>query len=279
MTQFPQFIKQVEKPVYKYRYSICTLVTRQQEYLEMLDTFIQGGFTDDICEYLIIDNSQANLMDAYQGINSFLQKAQGRYIIICHQDILLINGESNIQNLDERIAAMDKLDQQWAVLGNAGCKDRLYDRLYIKIAYPGGQIDVKGLDTLPQEVCSIDENFMLVKNSANLALSGDTTGYHLYGLDLCLVANLLGFRAYVIDFLLIHKSKGNVDASFYQITAKLKSKYVWFMRGRYINTTITRFYLSGSKLKNMLFDSWLFWRQIKTYEKIRIKLARKKAGK
>jgi hypothetical protein len=272
MTVTPAFIKHVEKPAYPYRYTICTLVTRKQEYLEMLDTFIKGGFTEDICEYLIVDNSETNQMDAYQGINTFLQKAQGEYIILCHQDILLIEGQSNIQNLDKRIAEMNALDPHWGVLGNAGCKDRLYDRFYIKIAYPGNKFDISGFDPLPQEVCSIDENFMLVKNSANLAISGDISGYHFYGLDLCMVANLLGYKAYVIDFLLVHKSMGNPDKSFDEIKEKLKSKYVWFMRGRYINTTITRFYLSGSSFRNKLFDTWLFWRQIKTVQKIRIKL-------
>lgn len=57
MTALPEFIKQIEKPVYKYKYSVCTLVTRKEQYMEMLDSFIKGGFTEDICEYLIVDRS------------------------------------------------------------------------------------------------------------------------------------------------------------------------------------------------------------------------------
>ena len=269
MTLLPDFIQQVEQPVYKYRYSICTLVTRTQEYLEMLNSFIEAGFTNDICEYLVVDNGRINKMDAYEGINSFLQRAQGEYIILCHQDILLTDTSSR-HLLDRQIAEMDARDDKWGVLGNAGGASRLYKRMAIKIAYPNGLIDLQG--TVPQQVGCIDENFMLVKNSANLALSGDIGGYHLYGFDLCMVANHLGYTAWVIDFLLIHKSEGKVDQSYHDILNRVKMKYARFMKGRYVNTTIARFYLSGSKIKNILFDTRVFRRVIKTAEEIKFKL-------
>lgn len=271
MTALPEFIKQIEKPVYKYKYSVCTLVTRKEQYMEMLNSFIRGGFTEDICEYLIVDNSELNRMDAYQGINSMLQKATGEYVILCHQDIELIGEDSRLL-LEKQIEGITNIDPKWAVLGNAGAADRLYNRLAIKIAYPDGFIDLKG--QLPQQVCSIDENFMLVKNNANLSLSGDIGGYHLYGLDLCMVAKLLGYTAYVIDFLLIHKSTGNVDQSFNQTFKKVKIKYTRFMKGRYMNTTIVKFYLSGSSLKNWLFNTRVFRRVLKTAEEIKTKLSK-----
>ncbi|MDN3583916.1 hypothetical protein [Mucilaginibacter flavus] len=269
MSLLPNFIQQIEQPVYKYRYSICTLVTRRDEYLEMLNSFIDAGFTTDICEYLVVDNSEINKMDAYQGINSFLQKATGQYIILCHQDILLINKNSK-QLLDDQIAAMDGRDAKWGVLGNAGGANRLYKRLAIKVAYPDGTIDMQG--TVPQEVGCIDENFMLVKNSANLALSGDIGGYHLYGFDLCMVAGHLGYSAWVIDFLLLHKSEGKVDQSYHDILKRVKDKYTRFMKGRYVNTTIARFYISGSKFKNIMFHTRVFRRVNKTLEEIKFKL-------
>jgi hypothetical protein len=272
MNQLPDFIKQINRPVYNYRYSVCTLVTRREEYQEMLNTFIQVGFTTDICEYLMIDNSEVNIMDAYEGINSFLQYATGEYIIICHQDILLT--ETSTQAiLDKRIDEMNNLDPQWAILGNAGASAKLYDRLAIHIAYPDGSIVKKG--QLPQLVCSVDENFVIVKNSANLSLSSDIGGYHLYGLDICHIAAALGYHAYVIDFLLIHKSRGNVDASFNKALNRLEEKYVAFTKGRYINTNIARFYLSGSKFWNNVYDSRIVRRVLKTIEEIEYKLSRR----
>lgn len=271
MTVLPEFIKQIEKPVYKYKYSVCTLVTRKEQYMEMLDSFIKGGFTEDICEYLIVDNSELNRMDAYQGINSMLQKATGEYVILCHQDIELI-GENSRPLLEEQIAGITALDPTWGLLGNAGGANRLYKRMAIKIAYPDGFIDIQG--TVPQKVGCLDENFILVKNSANIALSGDIGGYHMYGLDLCMVGSLLGYSAYVIDFLLIHKSTGNADISYYDILKRAKAKYTRFMKGRYVNTTIERFYLSGSVFWNIMFNTRVFRRVIKTAEEIKFKLSK-----
>ncbi|WP_184546832.1 hypothetical protein [Mucilaginibacter sp. FT3.2] len=108
-----------------------------------------------------------------RALTNFCKKATGRYVILCHQDILLTQ-TSTKQLLDEQIAQMDTRDNKWGVLGNAGGANRLYKRLAIKIAYPNGVIDLQG--TVPQQVGCIDENFMLVKNSANLALSDDIGG-------------------------------------------------------------------------------------------------------
>ena len=271
MTDLPDFVRKINHTVYLYRYSICTLVTHRQEYLEMLDSFITAGFTDADCEFLLIDNREANLMDAYDGINQFLHNAKGEYVIICHQDVILTK-TSTRQILEQQINEITSLDPKWAVLGNAGASARLYNRLAINIAYPNGFVDKKG--TLPQQVYSVDENFIITKNSANLSLSGDIGGYHLYGLDICHIANALGYNAYVIAFLLIHKSTGNVDDSFTQTLKKVKKKYVTFMKARYINTTIAKFYLSGSRFWNMMFNTRAFRRVIKTCEEIKAKLTR-----
>ena len=109
---------------------------------------------------------------------------------------------------------------------------------------------------LPLKAITVDENFMLVKNSANLSLSSDLNGFHFYGTDLCIIADLLGYNAYVIDFNLTHKSDGNADENFYQIRKSLINKYRKAFRGRFISTTFsTRFYLSGEGIKNRLFNT------------------------
>jgi hypothetical protein len=171
MTQLPEFVKPINKPVYQYKFSVCTLVTRHEEYLEMLNSFLSAGFTE-------------NVMDAYDGINSFLQIAKGEYLILCHQDIVL-NINNDFALLNQRIAEITELDANWALLGNAGASARLYDRLAINISYSDGFVDKKG--KLPQQVASLDENFIVVKSSANLSVSHDIGGYHLYGLDLCFI--------------------------------------------------------------------------------------------
>src|SRR4051812_13950206 len=110
-------VKETGAPA-RYRYSICTLVTDLEEYGQMVDSFIAAGFSRDFCEYRYIDNTATNSFDAYDGYNIFLQNAQGQYIILCHQDILL--EFDKVEHLDQRIAEMDQRDKDWGILSNAG---------------------------------------------------------------------------------------------------------------------------------------------------------------
>ncbi|MGI4750977.1 MAG: hypothetical protein ACRYFB_10100 [Janthinobacterium lividum] len=239
-------LKKIVSFSYQYRYSVCTLVTNWNEYQEMLQSFLQAGFTETISEFIYIDNITQNTHDAYQGLNRFLQEAQGELIIICHQDILI--DLDKIEDLENRIEEIEKLDPTWAILSNAGgIENNLYQRVAVHINYADGFKQTAG--ELPQKVCSVDENFIVIKKAANLALSGNLSGFHLYGLDLCLIAELLGFNAYAIDFLLTHKSYGNPDISYNIVLQSLKQKYFYFMRSRQILTTFADFRLSGSSFQ------------------------------
>jgi len=208
-----------------------------------MESFIQAGFSTTLCEFLIADNTQGNKFEAYRAINRFLQEAQGRYIIVCHQDILINYDQEHV--LKERIAELDKLDLRWGIAGNAGAKD-LYQ--IAMVITQNKKLIRKG--KFPSKVFSLDENFLLIKAEANLAVSGDISGFHLYGTDLCLIADCMGWNSYVIDFNISHESSGRMNSSFYEISKQLQKKYQRFFRGRYIKTTITRFYL-GPK--------WISW--------------------
>lgn len=234
---------------YNYRYSICTLVTDEKEYLEMVSSFVEAGFTEDICEYLFADNTQENLFEAFGGINRFLQESQGKYIILCHQDILL--HDDNRQVLDSRIEEMDSLDPQWAILANAGGINLKHIAMHVTQKTGNRLVEAK----LPLKSISSDENFILVKNEANLALSSDLQGFHLYGTDICLIADILGFNSYIIDFNVLHKSDGNADKSFYKIRTALKKKYRSAFKSRFISTTITRFYISGNSISSSAYNT------------------------
>jgi hypothetical protein len=250
-TPFNFAIKEINPPA-KYRFSICTLVTNTEEYAQMVTSFIQAGFNQNECEFRYIDNSSENSFDAYTGLNLFLQNALGEYIILCHQDILL--DFDNIDVLQKCIDEITTLDNNWAILSNAGgIENNLYQRAAINVAYPDGFYQRVG--ALPQKVISVDENFIVVKRSANLSLSADLTGFHLYGTDLCLIAELLGHTAYVVDFKLLHKSYGNPNDTYYVILQKLIDKYEKFMRRRRIVTTITDFYLSTSPFRKTMAET------------------------
>ncbi|MDB5005967.1 MAG: hypothetical protein JWP45_360 [Mucilaginibacter sp.] len=261
---------------HKYRFTIATLVTEMSEYQEMVHSFLTAGFTKDICEYIYIDNSNGNSFDAYQGINLFLQTAKAEYIIITHQDVL-INFDT-IDILNRRIDEIAKKDENWAILSNAGgIENNLYHRVAIHLVYGDGHLQKEG--KFPQKVCSIDEHFILVKRAANLSLSHNLKGFHLYGTDICLIAELLGYSAYVIDFKITHKSYGNPDVSYHNILKQLIAKYVQFMRSRTIITTITDFRLSPSLINTRFFNAKFVKKAYRSIKKINTKSEDRKPHK
>lgn len=221
------------------RFSICSLVTDLDEYAEMVASFRDGGFGASDCEFLYLDNSSGNTFDAFAGYNLFLTRAAGDYVILCHQDILLIGQGRDA--LEKRLAELDSLDPAWALCGNAG--GTADGALAVRITDPHGSDQSVG--TFPARARALDENFILVRRDANLALSHDLGGFHLYGADLCILADILGRTAYVIDFHLHHKSAGKTDGSFYAARKAAIAKYRRALRTRRIRTTCTTFGVSG----------------------------------
>jgi hypothetical protein len=243
-------------------FSICTLVTNKEEYTEMVDSFLKAGFDQESCEYQYIDNSTRNKYDAFYGLNRFLSMARGKYIILSHQDILL--SHDNRSKLEQCIEEVNLKFSDWALLGNAGGIS--IGRNASKIVSADGKINQE--ENLPAQVTSLDENFIVVKKEANLGLSHDLKGYHLYGTDLCITAGVLGYKAYVIDFLLTHKSFGKPGKDFYQLKKGLIKKYKKAFSDKFIQTTITRLFISGSSIKAILYNSKPVFKLVAIYQKL-----------
>jgi hypothetical protein len=269
MITIENFATNINRPDYPYEFSICTLVTRMDQYEEMLRSFIDAGFSQDKCEYLYIDNSKENIYDAYGALNVFLQSARGKYIIICHQDIELIYDK--IDDLEQRICELEEIDPKWALIGNAGAINLKYMAKHFTHGTP--PIHMKRGKWFPQKVQTLDENFILVKKDANLAVSSDLKGFHFYGADICLIASILGFNAYVIDFHLYHKSRGNKDDAFFILKSAFRNKYQRALKGHYIHTvTKQRYFISGNKFCNFIFNTSMALSIAKKYYKLRLLL-------
>ena len=242
-------------------YSICTLVTDFAEHDSMMKSFHRRGFVADRCEFLYIDNSRSNRCDGFAGVNVFLRAAQGRYVVICHQDVELI--DDGIEQLDARLKELDALDAHWAIAGNSGGKFMadLHD-LAVRISDPHGDNMARG--PFPQRVSAIDENFILVKNNANLATSSDLRGFHLYGMDLAVMAEILGHHTYVIDFHLRHKSPGKVrvgadlwpgETSLEEIRLALVKKYSLAFSPRWISSPVTEIFIRPRMLRHVVYNA------------------------
>lgn len=231
-----------EKPAF----SLCAMVTDWAKFDICRASLVDHGFLADDCEFLVIDNSAGNSADAYQATNAFLQAARAPYIVLHHQDVRLL--EHGREQLEERLAALTGLDPDWALCGNAGAAPG--GQTVLNLSHPANDLHVEG-GPFPARVMSLDENFIVVRREANLATSHDLHGFHHYGVDLCLVAELLGWHAYVIDFLLRHDSSGTMDAVYWASRQAIAAKYRHAFRPRWIElVTHQPFYVSSSLLRS-----------------------------
>ncbi len=215
-------------------YTIATLVTEPAEYAAMRASFAAGGFTDDVCEFLVIDNTQTTSReqtDAYTGLNRALDEARAPFVILCHQDVRLI--DDGRAALDARLAELDRDHPAWALAGNAGGSSP--GNLAIRITDPHAPNQAHG--PFPARVRTLDENFIVVRKAARIGFSRDLSGFHFYGADICLAADLMGWHAYVIDFHLAHLSPGRKSESFERARADFRSKWSRALRPRWLQTT------------------------------------------
>lgn len=229
------------------QYSICSLVTKETMYAQMKQSFQQNGFTNDT-EFLSIDNTQQNNGDGYSGLHQLVAQAKGKYIICCHQDIVMY--ENARIRLDEKLREMDKLDPNWAVLSNCGGNEINQYALCVT----GPTNEVLHTNNFPFKAKSFDEHFILIKKESGLNFSTDLEGFHFYGTDICLQAIQQGIQPYCIDYMMKHFGGGTMDASFYACKNRLIKKYEKIHHFGWIQTTCYRVYISTNKLKNRLFN-------------------------
>jgi hypothetical protein len=252
----PREISLADEPVREQPlFSICTLMTRPEQYDRMLTSFEKYGFVGEQVEYLYIDNSSGNSCSAAVGLNRMINASRGRYLLLCHQDIELL--EDGYDVLLARLEELEKLDSNWALAGNSGARG--YNELIMHIS--DHEKNELQMGTLPAAVDSIDENFMVLKKSALLGFSLDLPGYHLYGADICLHARMRGMTTYVIDFYLRHHSGGTLDQVFWRQARWFEEKYRHLFRTQWLSTTCTQMALSHSRLRQQLMRQSRPWRR------------------
>jgi hypothetical protein len=227
-------------------YTIATLVNDGAQYDAMRATFRAFGFDAPDCEFLSIDNTGPVQTEAFAGLNRLLNEARGRFVILCHQDVRLI-GDGR-QKLDTLLADLEQRDPSWALAGNAGGVGP--GRLAMRITDPHGAD--RRVGDLPDRVTTLDENFIVMKRSARLGFSRDLAGYHFYGPDVCLIADILGYSSYVIDFHLQHLSAGTTSADFHANEAAFRSKWSRAFRSRWLQTTCALIPVSGRRLDKLI---------------------------
>lgn len=246
-------------------FSFCTLMTRSQEYLEMVESAQKAGFSDDFTEFYYFDNKNSNVYDAYKGINKALRHVKGQYLIFCHQDILF--NYDDCQKLQKLLNQLDVDHPDWAIAGNAG-KDE-FGGVHIRIS--DAHYNDLSIGTFPKQVMSLDENFLIINRKNNIACSTVFRGFHLYGTDLCQNAYKLGLKSFVIDFHLYHKSPGNVDQSYRELQKQYMDWQLNLKQADFIWAMCSNFYMSNSKLKNWFFNLKQILRWSRTIHKRKLR--------
>jgi hypothetical protein len=221
------------------RFTFGTLMNRPADYAVMRDSFLRAGFGEADCEYLVIDNSKGNVADAFSGLNALLDAARGDHIVLCHQDVTAIDSRGK---LEEVLARLDAADPTWAVAGNAGGREA--GELFFCLTEPhNGE---QRIGVFPERVGSVDENLFVVRRATGVRFSHDLAGFHLYGTDICMVADVLGFTSYVIDWMAHHRDQGQSVADtdgYRQSLVRFRAKWNRALRARGVQTTCAFFFV------------------------------------
>jgi hypothetical protein len=122
---------------------------------------------------------------------------------------------------------------------------------------------------LPAQVNSLDENFLVINKTSSMTISSDISGFHLYGTDLCIIADFLGYNSYVIPFMVKHLSLGNLQDLNIHVRQFI-DRYGKKIRSRYVETTCTKFYLGNAVWKNRLFNSAIVFFFVKAWQRIKL---------
>ncbi|MDX2307536.1 MAG: hypothetical protein NW216_04790 [Hyphomicrobium sp.] len=224
------------------RFTVGTLVNDRAQYTAMRASFEAGGFDVAETEYLLVDNTGPTQTCAYRGLNAVLAAARAPIVILCHQDVRLLADDR--ETLEARLATLNAHDPNWALCGNAG--GVAPGELALRITDAHGADQNTG--RYPARVMSLDENFIVVKRAARIGFSADLTGFHFYGADLCLNADIAGYRSYVIDFHLLHLSGGTKSRAFFEAQENFRAKWNAALRGRWMQTTCALVHISGSAI-------------------------------
>lgn len=247
-----EFIKKIDSEInFEKKFTFCTLVTKLDEYLEMVDSAQKKGFCGDV-EFIYFENINSNQSDGYSGINRAVKEAKGEYLIFCHQDIIFHSDDRNL--LEEKLKELNEIDPKWALAGNAGIN--VNGQTVLRISDPNGEFQSKG--EVPSIVSSLDENFIILNQRVNNSCSYKLNGYHLYGIDLCFNAGNLGLKSYVIDFNLYHKSKGNKNKDFLLNREKSINFYAKNKQKIVFCTVCTIFFVTEYDFLNKILNTSLF---------------------
>jgi 2-polyprenyl-3-methyl-5-hydroxy-6-metoxy-1,4-benzoquinol methylase len=186
-------------------------------YRECVERSLNNQTSNIEIELVPIDNTNSE-WSCPSALNRGLEKATGEIVVFCHQDIIFPS--SWVDNLCSQIYLVEKSCKEWGVLGLFG--------ITLCGSYSGHVIDLQGHSRfmpLPQKAQSLDELCLIIKKNSGLKFDERLGGFHFYGGDLCLEAEVKGFTNFAIDACVKHLGQGKSGADFRRMARRLSNKW------------------------------------------------------
>ena len=193
-----------------------------------------------------------NYASAALAYNSAIDEAENDIIIFIHQDIYLPEGW--FADLGRCLKYLEAKQSDWGVLGCFGSRHDAFGGL--------GQVYTNGLGlhgnriAEPEPVETLDEIILIIRKSSGLRFDAELPHFHLYGTDLCLIAQDRGMTNYAFQGFCIHNTNQllQLPSEFYQCHDYIKAKWAKYLPIYASCMTITRF---SAELYKKQLSEWL----------------------
>jgi hypothetical protein len=144
---------------------------------------------------------QEGYTSAAKAYNAAIEKSRNDLIVFIHQDVILL--DPWVSQLHSALDTLESRDPNWGVLG---CGGTAYD------GHGRGHLYSSGLGVLgepferPVLVRTLDEIVLILRKSSGLQFDKDLPHFHLYGTDICLRAEAVQRKNYVIPAFCVHNT-------------------------------------------------------------------------
>jgi len=200
---------------------VCTCNNRT-----VLDNYLLKGLKNQTENYelMVVEDSKTDFKSAAQALNYGGEKASGDYIIFAHQDVLM-ESATWLSDLEKLLISLENLGAAGIAGKSSESPEVVTNVKHGDNPHLAGKKQIKK----PVKVQTLDECLIVVPKKVFERRQFDETtcdGWHLYGVDYCLMMDEMGLDVYVLPLSIIHKSSGDPFApEYYRILGKLFKKY------------------------------------------------------
>jgi hypothetical protein len=233
---FPKYQQNMAKGLKRVEVSFVTCVNNLTQYRNYVVGSLFKNNTSYNYEMVPVLNL-GNPYSAAQALNIGLDRARGKIVVFCHQDVMFY--ENWVDMFFDRVKEIEsKVGQKWGVIGTAGITQK-EDTIGVVHNRKGSIQWQSTKRSTAYEVQTLDEHCMAIRKNSGLRFdSAVFNGFHFYGPDICLNSLDRGFRNFGILCPLVHDSSSGSLLSgkkeFMRLLHALAKK--WRPKFKYIRT-------------------------------------------